>query len=194
MINKKALLNREPEEAGIKDAVHVAIVSLRAGKPIKPGEYIKLNADREAVPSSKKDSFGLASPFIDKHIGTGDLFWGLLHLNELRTVYHHWDHELSFEPPITSVKQNKYLARYADQLKISYEDFMKACNEMAYNEKQTPYSGPLSEEELDNALSDQYDIWSEWSEESGHEFYNVGTECCPEYDYPNKPFYFKAAE
>jgi hypothetical protein len=194
MINKKALLNREPEEAGIKDAVHVAIVSLRAGKPIRPGEYIKLNADREAVPSSKKDSFGLASPFIDKHIGTGDLFWGLLHLNELRTVYHHWDHDLSFEPPAVPVKRNKWLLKYADQLKISYEDFMKACSEVVRNEKQTPYTGPLSEDEFDNIYIDEYEVWSEWSKETGYEFYNQGTECCPEYNYPKIPFYFKGSE
>ncbi len=31
----------------------------------------------------------------------------------------------------------------------------------------------------------RYDLWSSWSDEVGHEFENHGSECCPEYAYPD---------
>ncbi len=43
MINKKNLLGRPPDELGLKDAVHVAIASVRAACAINPGQRCKIN-------------------------------------------------------------------------------------------------------------------------------------------------------
>ena len=91
MINKKNFLAHAPEELGVKDAVHVAIVSLRAGECLERAEEITLDENR-------------------------------------------------FENVIADMK---------------------------------------------------YELWSEWSDEMRHEFYNNGTECCPEYDYPEFPFFYE---
>ena len=40
MINKKNVLGKRPQEFGVKDAVHVAIVSVHAGRPIQPGQRV----------------------------------------------------------------------------------------------------------------------------------------------------------
>jgi len=193
-INKKNLLGRSPEELGIKDAVHVAIVSLRAGQALKPADHITLNDEREAVRCDPSKSFGVVNPFVNGPTVRGTWFWGLLHMQEVPSVQHHWDHpEHSFAAPTTEPKRNKYLSEFADKLGITYEALMAACQTCAIKEQQTPYSAPLSQSDFDKAWEeDRYDIWSEWSEESGHDFYNNGTECCPEYDYPDNPFEYVA--
>lgn len=38
---------------------------------------------------------------------------------------------------------------------------------------------------------DIYDIFSEWTDESGFEFENQGTACCPEYYNPRGLFVFE---
>ena len=60
--------------------------------------------------------------------------------------------------------------------------------------KNAKYAGSLSKEEVKILISDElesYEMFSEWADESGHEFENDGTSCCPEYDYPDLEFVFK---
>ena len=46
-----------------------------------------------------------------------------------------------------------------------------------------PYPGKKSAEEVEDV--ECYDVWSEWADETGHEFENDGSDCCPEYAYPD---------
>lgn len=183
MINKKNFLGSAPVELGTKDAVHVAIVSVRAGAPIKPGQRCSINEFGEAVPGKGP---GVANPFVGE-IGKGEPFWLLMNPTEVVSVSHTWEHPtVEFGLPTREVVRNTYLVRYADKLGISYEELMKACKR-AVEGNPIKYGGPLEEDELDEKI-DRYDIFSEWSEETGHEFDNHGSDCCPEYDYPEELF------
>lgn len=189
-INKKTLFGRVPDGLGVKDAVHVACVSLRAAQLLNPGQEITLNEAREAIPcNSKSKSFGVVDPFLGRSVKRGENFWGLLSMHEVPNVRHVWEHpDFTFEAPTTEVKYNSTIQSYADDLKVSYQELMDACDKMEKSGTPTIYKGELTEEEFESASEDTYDLWSEWSEESGIEFENVGTACCPEYDYPSFPF------
>lgn len=185
MINKKNLLGKVPIELGIKDAIHTAIVSVRAGKPIQPGERCKMNELREAIPDGK--GVGVADPFRRGSIARGEWFWLLLDQDEVPNVAHVWEHAtIDFSAPAVDPTKNKYLERYASQYGVTYEQLMEACSIVATTEKPAPYTGTLSADEVETARDIiGNDIWYEWKEESGHEFYNQGTDCCPEYCYPS---------
>ena len=43
----------------------------------------------------------------------------------------------------------------------------------------------ISGKEIKNYAIYLCDIWYEWTNETGNEFENVGSECCPEYNYPS---------
>lgn len=191
-INKKTLLGTVPIELGFKDAVHVAIVSLRSAMALKPGQHITLNSDRDAICCKPGDSFGIVDPFLTAPVAAGTSFFGILHMDQIPNVRHNWDHpDHTFDSPTTEPKRNPYLVRYATQLGVTYEALMAACQLRVGREEQTVYSGPLDENAFDEwDGSAGSDLWYEWANESGHEFYNNGTECCPEYDYPDSPFQF----
>lgn len=192
MINKKNLLGKTPAELGIKDAIHVAIVAVRAGKPIEPGQRCGMNKDREAVPDDK--GCGVADPFLKGVITRGQSFWLLLNQDEVPNVAHVWEHpSVDFAPPSAEVVKNKWLQKYADDYGVTYEQLMAAANHVVFNEESAPYPGTKTAEELDklNDEVDSADIWYEWKNETLHEFYNNGTECCPDYAYPDYPL-FKA--
>lgn len=196
-INKRALLGTSPVEAGYKDAIHVAIVALRAAKKLEPGEHITLNDNGEAIPTSSDKSFGIVDPFLTDNVMRGKLFYGVLNPDEVPNVRHHWDHEkFGFEAPTTPPSRNKYLEQYADLLKISYDELIEACSKMVYDEKETLYNGPLTEQEVKKQL--EYigrDLWYEWSSETGYEFENLESACCPEIVYPDEGlFTFKGEE
>lgn len=184
MINKKNLLGKTPGELGLKDAIHTAIVSVRAGKPIKPGQRCGLNKDREAVPDEKGP--GVADPFRTGTIIRGMAFWLLLNQDEVPNVRHEWEHPtVDFSPPAIEVKQNTTIKSYADAFGVTYEQIMEAAEYVVEKDKTAVYPGSKTAEEMEAAWDDRYDFWSEWADETLHEFYNAGTECCPEWQYPD---------
>ncbi len=185
MINKKNLLGKRPEELGAKDAIHTAIVAVRAGGPIEPGQRCGLNEFREAIPNPKGP--GVADPFVKGTIMTGQSFWLLLAQDEVPNVQHVWQHpDLDFSPPTRETVKNELLEEIAGTLRVTYEQLMAACAHAAENNDPATYPGTLSEEELDEAWVrvDTYDLWAQWSEEASFEFENEGSACCPEYCYP----------
>lgn len=185
-INKRSYLGTTPVALGIKDAIHVAIVSVRAGAAMEPGAHIKLNEDREAVPSTPQDAFGVANPYLTETIERGQNIWALMKMEEIPNVTHHWDHtELNFEPP-GDFKQNEYMEQYATELGVTYKQLMDACKCKVNDGNSSIYQGSLSKAKLDKIQDNiDSDIWYTWAEEVGYEFDNIGSECCPEHDYPD---------
>ena len=186
MINKKILLGKVPQELGQKDAVHVAIVSVRAEQAIRPGQKCILNKDREAVPCDNK-SIGIADPFLKKNISRGENFLLILNPDAVDNVQHTWEHPVDFTPPNNPPKMNYFLEEEAKNWGVTYQQLMDACKYCVENDSSAPYPGTKTDEEFDEAIdnSDTYSLWSEWAGETLYEFSNYGTECCPEYNYPD---------
>jgi hypothetical protein len=188
VINKKNVLGKSPSDLCLKDAIHVAIVSVRAAVLIKPGDRCGLNSFNEAVPDPKGP--GVADPFLKQSITTGQSFWMLLDQDSVPNVTHVWEHPtVTFAPPTREVKLNQTLVECAEILCVTYEQLMAACA-IAANDGEAPYPGTLTKGNLMVAWEkiDRYDLWSEWAAESGFEFENTGSACCPEYDYPHELF------
>lgn len=185
IINKKNLLGKTPDQLGLKDAIHTAIVSVRAGCLIEPGQRCGLDANREAVPNSK--GCGVADPFLRKSIMRGQSFWLILCQDEVPNVQHVWEHpSVDFTPPTTPPSRNRTIAATAEEFGVSYEQVMAAAQLVYDKDRSTEYPGTLEADALEEITDnfDRYYFWSEWASETGVEFENQGTECCPEYDYP----------
>jgi hypothetical protein len=185
VINKKNLLGKEPAELGAKDAIHTAIVAVRAGSPIQPGQRCGPNEHREFVPNAKGP--GVADPFRKGVIARGKPFWLLLCQDEIPNVQHVWEHpKVDFSPPDREPVKNRTLEEAAKTFGVTYEQVMEAASFVVDEGDPATYPGSLTPHELDAALDDfgKYDFWSEWADEVMHEFPQEGSACCPEYDYP----------
>lgn len=187
MINKKNLLGKAPAELGTKDAIHVAIVAVRAASPIKPGQRCGINENHEAIPKTKGP--GVADPFLKKPVATGEPFWMVMDLSEVPNVTHHWDHPtLDFSPPVTEPKYDTVILQYAESLGVTYKQLLDACAYVVEHDEPAPYPNtnitPSEQQEILQVLEDAYDIWYCWMDATGYKFYNSGTGCCPEYDFP----------
>lgn len=198
MINKKNHFNRKPEKLGERDAVHTAIVALRAGCFLKRAEYIKMNDDGEAVSSNAKDSIGVVNPFLKTDfLRAGDWFWAMMNMEDIPNVQHTWEHpKHTFEAPKCKIKRNTYLEEMAQELGTSYESLMAALDSYVQDERPVEYDGKYNKEELEEAMDNlsKYELWSEWESQSDYEFENCGTACCPEYEYPDKRIFFHKGE
>lgn len=190
MINKKNVLGKSPDELGAKDAVHVAIVSVRAACAITPGRRCGLNEFNEAIPNGKGP--GIADPFRKGMISTGDTFWLLMDQRQIATVKHTWDHpSVAFDPPTREVELSKWLLAAAQSVGITYGQLMSACSERVRTGEPVLFPGTMTEDEFEDTDFDYYGAWSEWCEETGYdEFPDYGSACCPEIDYPSDLFHF----
>jgi hypothetical protein len=187
VINKKNLLHLPPDDIAIKDAIHVAIVSVRAAQLIEPGQRCGLNQYNEAVPDSKGP--GVANPFAKQRYVRGEVLWLLMDQKEIPNVQHMWAHPtIAFDAPTRLVKGNSTIEHYANAFGVTYEQLMEACENVVEG-KSTVYRGTKTEDEVEEVQGDCYDLWSEWSSETGHEFEDYGSACCPEYQYPEMPLF-----
>jgi len=186
MINKKKFLGKNPDDVGIKDAIHVAIVSVIAGSAIKTGSRVKLNNDGHAVSTYGREGFGVADPFVGT-VARGDRFWVLVDPDKVDTVNHTWELNIQFPTTVPEVKKNRTIQEVADAIGVKYEDLMQACTSYVNSDRKSPYPGMKTVDEVEAAVEDLYlsDLWSEWAEEVGYEFDNIGSECCPEHEYPD---------
>jgi hypothetical protein len=184
MINKKNVLGKEPDDIGVKDAIHTAIVSVRAGCPIQPGARCKLNENREAVPDDK--GIGVADPFRKDVILRGAAFWLLMGQTEVPNVQHVWDNGIDFTAPTVEVKRDRYLVECAEKFGVTYEQVMEAAAFVVRRDFPAPYPGAKTEDELEeiNDEIEKYELFMAWADETLHQFENTGTDCCPEYEYP----------
>ncbi len=190
MINKKNVLGKHPEELGVKDAIHTAIVSVRAGRCVQPGQRCGLNEFNEAVPDAK--GCGVADPFLRSHVHRGQSFWLILDQDSVPNVHHVWEHPtVNFAPPTREAVKNATLDECAGLLGVTYQQLMDACEFVHDKDRPAKYPGEKTAEELEGIMDREVelrDLWSEWSSETGVEFENHGSMCCPEYAYPEELF------
>ena len=117
-INPQITLGRKPEEVGVKDAIHIAIVSCRAGEYLTSSEKVTLNEHREAVaPQDGAKHIGIVDPFLKGSLAKGDIFWMVMIPKQDQVVRHVWEHKLDFSAPERAVQECEYLAPYAKETK-----------------------------------------------------------------------------
>jgi len=81
-----------PDMLGMRDAVHVAVMSFEAPCDIEPGEYVRVVAGCVEKTSVRGDAHGIADPFRSGVIRKGEWFWLFLMPNTVCGMRHHWTH------------------------------------------------------------------------------------------------------
>ena len=76
-----------------RDAVHVAIIPVRAGQRLRLGQRVRLTHVGRAVPAGD-DAIGVVDPFLTgkRSVGQGEWFWLCLYPGTVTSLRHHWEH------------------------------------------------------------------------------------------------------
>lgn len=183
MINKRNVLGKEPLNLGDKDAVHVAIVAVKACQAIKRGSGCSINQDGYA--ESGGDVVGYADPYRASDIEAGEVFWLLVKQQDIPSVKHTWEHPtVNFPTELDESKAySQWFIRSCESIGLPPKTVMEACNYVVENDRPMPWNKEWGEWD-DSVNDDLYDLWSEYEDMSGYEFEDMGTACCPEKDYP----------
>ena len=92
-----------PEDAGGRDAVHVAVFSAVSDEKLMPGQDIGIihQGELDTAVSSKATKVAIVDPFLARAILPGERFWAYLYPRTITSLSHRWGHP-AFEDRATT--------------------------------------------------------------------------------------------
>ena len=83
-----------PEDAGGRDAVHVAVFSAISEEKLFPGQDVAISeiGERDARVASNGDLIGIVDPFLEKPVFPGQRCWVYLYPRTITALNHRWSH------------------------------------------------------------------------------------------------------
>lgn len=94
----ETILGQTPASAGIRDAIHVAVISVVcADRTLSPGLGVGLNEKGEATARTDK-LLGIVDPYLTKTVRKGEVFYLCLFPQSVTGMKHHWSHPSFPEP------------------------------------------------------------------------------------------------
>jgi hypothetical protein len=119
-----------------RDAVHVAVVPVTAGEDLEPGMRVGQFPDCEEFGELEEaqNHVGIVDPFLHQGPKKGERFWLFLFPNTVTSLKHFWTHPAFEDEGQTpkdeeAAKGKRWLAMFADELDLSYDDLMAALKE-----------------------------------------------------------------
>jgi len=109
-------LGQTPKVLGERDAVHVAIIAVRAGEVLARGD--KVTVENGSAIESSHNPLGIVDPFLEDIIKEGDVFWLVLFPQSVRGMKHHWSH------PSFSDEKQKCFGFTKEESREWLEDFV----------------------------------------------------------------------
>lgn len=83
-------LGSKAKVLGIRDAVHVAMISVMASTELKPGQHV--GVDKTGKYSTLENPIGIVDPFLTNNVKQHDGFYLCLYPNTVKGMVHHWLH------------------------------------------------------------------------------------------------------
>lgn len=75
-----------------RDAIHIAVVSVKAHETMKPGQPVAISPQGNAYSVPASDSIGIIDPFLARGVVYGDHCWVLLNPRTITSLRHVWSH------------------------------------------------------------------------------------------------------
>ncbi len=133
------------DDAGGRDAVHVAVVSCVATAKLEPGQDIGIGEqqgrDYEALATAKH--IGRVDPFLKEAVLKGQRFWLYLYPRSITGLNHQWTHpafpdagaDQVYSPPSKKLASEKWMRDLAERVDISYNRLLTGAEEYVADKK-----------------------------------------------------------
>lgn len=106
-----------PDDAGGRDAVHVAVFSAFSNTKLLPGQDVAVveRGEHDAKVAPHGEHVGIVDPFLRHSIEPGARFWVYLYPRTITALSHRWSHpafeatEASYAPPSLKLESEQWL-------------------------------------------------------------------------------------
>lgn len=124
------VLGKLIETPQIRDAIHVAVVPMKASEMLRPGQRVGIIADGISGPAT--DAVGIVDPYLTDVVPKGAMFWLCLLPNTVSGMRHHWSHPLFDAAIVVDEKSASvaWLTEAARSLGVDYETLVSEWSEL----------------------------------------------------------------
>lgn len=169
-----------PDDAGGRDAVHVAVVSALSDIRLHPGqrvgvEIIEGRDVKARVVSSTTEGVGIVDPYLSAEVKPGQRFWLYLNPRSITGLNHNWSHPAFpdakpgeiYASPGSKLASEQWIKRYADEIGTHYNELMGGADRWVergdyfYGPDQGGYHG------LFEGVSTNLDFWDHYERVRG---------------------------
>lgn len=118
-----------------RDAIHVAILPVKAAEPLVQGTTVKVDNLGRATHARREEAIGIIDPFLPKAVEMGEKCWVFLFPGTVTGMRHHWSLPAVDGEGLTATraKSIEWLNQYAAACKIDYDEFIEAVTEFVNN-------------------------------------------------------------
>ncbi len=99
------VLGEVPEVEGARDAIHIAVIAVKAGSLLMPGSSVSIRDGVGVI--DHVNTLGIVDPYRTSPIKKGDMFWLCLLPNTVTGMKHHWTHP-AFSEDTVAHETDKY--------------------------------------------------------------------------------------
>ncbi len=92
MAKREIELGKRCYSDDVRDAIHVAVVPVRAGDDLMPGEHVGLDINKDARTGKGVEHIGVVDPFGRDVIEKGTWFWLMMYPGIVTDLRHNWNH------------------------------------------------------------------------------------------------------
>jgi hypothetical protein len=127
------------DELDIRDAIHIAVATVKAGEFLSPGQRVGLIGP--GIAGTGVEAIGIVDPFLTESVLEGERFHMCLFPYTITSLRHQWTHpafeaaEIKPPKPVEREETEEYqeskrwLEDYADNLGVSYDELMAHVEE-----------------------------------------------------------------
>lgn len=112
-----------PDTVYLRDAVHVAVIVVKAGTVLQPGQRVSVTAALEAWPAMTT-YHGIVDPFLNGLVDTDELFYLCMVPGSTSLPRHHWEHPTIPSPANPTVAE---LRAQINELEIDLSQARCGC-------------------------------------------------------------------
>lgn len=136
-----------PDDAGGRDAVHVAVVSAVSDIRLHPGQDVgvEITEGRDVkarVVSSTTEGVGKVDPYLSAIVEPGQRFWLYLYPRSITGLNHNWSHPAfpdakpgeAYANPSAKLASEAWMRNYADEVDEGYRTVLEAAAEWLRSE------------------------------------------------------------
>lgn len=117
-----------------KDAIHIAVVPLKAYSKMYPGDSFVLleNGSNVAVPVIKNnnEAIGIVDPFLQTTVEEGESFWGFIKPGTVTGMRHEWQHPafggiVKTDIKVDITESEEWIQMFCDQWNFDYDTLIQ---------------------------------------------------------------------
>lgn len=115
-----------------RDAIHTAILQVKAAEPLVQGTTVKLDEIGNAIHCRREEAIGIVDPFLTGAVEVGDKCWVFIFPGTVTGMRHHFTLP-AIDKVMMDEASKKWLEKYASDHREQYETLITCVTEFVNN-------------------------------------------------------------